>query len=170
MGSASRTRSRHASGSTIPGFDLAVAAEFNTVEAFAKGLSGLGRLQRGNRQRARRDPGGGGPRLVLLVEAYDVEGPPDGRYLEAAETILKACRHLIIGEGGYDQKHFLDGADPARCSSPWIRSGTCAASRAWSPGTGSTAPGATTRYGLWTADGSPQVIDLLGPLHPTPTP
>ncbi len=151
-----------------PGFDLAVAAEFNTVEAFAKACpaSGACNAETDSVLDAIRAVGG---RDWCSWSSYDVEGPPDGRYLEAAETILKACRHLIIGEGGYDQNHFSTAQTRALfVAMDQIRHLRGVAGVV--PWHGFDAPGATTRYGLWTADGSPQVIDLLGPLHPAPTP
>ncbi len=149
-----------------PGFDLAVAAEFNTVDAFARACPASGVCDADTDSVLDTIRASGG-RDWCSWSSYDVEGPPDGRYLDAARSILKVCRHLIIGEGGYDQNHYT--AEQTRTlfvAMDQIRH--LPGVEGVVPWHGFDKPGATTRYGLWTAQGQPQVIDLLGPLRSVP--
>lgn len=151
-----------------PEFDLAVAAEFNTVDAFARACPASGACDPDTDSVLDAIRAAGG-RDWCSWSSYDVEGGPDGRYLDAAKAITEVCRHLIVGEGGYDQNHYTAAQTRALfVAMDQIRH--LPGVEGVVPWHGFDAPGATTRYGFWTAEGAPQVIDLLGPLRPEATP
>lgn len=155
---AARFRAAH------PGFDLVVAAEFNVVDAFARACPASHSCDASTDSVLDAIAASGG-RDWCSWSSYDAQGASDGRYLAAAEDILKVCRHLIVGEGGYDQNLY----SPAQTRALFVAMNQIRELPGVAgvvPWHGFDAPGSPTRYGLWTPSGRPQVLDLLGPLKP----
>ena len=148
-----------------PTFDLKVAVEFNVYSLFAAQCPRSGVCDAATDTVLDAVAAAGGVPYCSW-SSYDSEGPSNGSYFAAAKAIAKVCKALIVGEAGYDLGHVpkrtvIDLFEALYQIQTLPRVVGVVPWHAFDSEMGEGA------YGLWTAGGRPQIIALMGRLHPS---
>jgi hypothetical protein len=148
-----------------PTFNVIHAPEFASYKLFRNGCNGNCVLNDNVWNQIRLSGG----RQYCSYSSYDSEGPPGGTFLaEALEIIATGCNNLQIGEAGYDLNIYPPSAaiDLFKALFEINKTPGILGVIPWNFVGGQRG----VDYGLFTTDGTPHIVNYMGPLRPLPAP
>jgi len=146
-----------------PSINLIQAPEFNAYSMFDSGCHGYCNAATDT---VLAQIGAAGGRGYCSYSSYDTQGVPGSTYYSSITGILKTCKHMMIGEAGYDMAVKPQSMDLGLFQELYEIDTTAAIGVVpWHYADPANSP---TKYGLVDHTGAPQDLLLMGPLTPIP--